>query len=174
MKMSKELRKLFNEQIKHEYDSRNVYFGMESYLREQDWDGFANFFKIQAEEEMIHCRYFMEYLAFLGEKWEMLPLEGQTNEYKSVLDVFKKGLEHEQFITSKIHALYDQAVKDKDYFAQKFLDWYVNEQAEEENHFEGWIAKIERAKDGPGLTMLDQEAGARTLVVPANPPITLE
>lgn len=171
--ISEKLLQLFNEQIKHEYDSRNVYFGMESYLRDEDWDGFAEFFRVQAEEEMIHCRYFMEYLSFIGEKWEMLPLDGQKNEYESVLDVFENGLKHEKFITDKIHRLYDQAVEDKDYFAMKFLDWYVKEQAEEENNFNTWISRIKRAETGSGLTILDQEAGARTLVVPANPPIHL-
>ena len=171
MGMSEKLRDIFNEQIKHEYDSRNVYFGIESYLRKENWDGFANFFHIQADEEMAHCRFFMEYLAFIGEKWEMRALGEQTTEYTSILDVFQAGLKHEKFITAKIHDLYDQAVIDKDYFAQKFLDWYVKEQAEEENNFENWLARVERAKDGPGLAILDQEASARVFTAPANPPI---
>ncbi len=173
MEMSEKLLKMFNEQIKYEYESRNIYFGMESWLRDNDWDGFANFMKVQADEEMIHCRFFMEYLAFVNQKWEMLPLDGATTDYASILDIFEKGLEHEKFITKKIHDLYNVAVEDKDYLAMKFLDWYVKEQAEEENNFTAWIAKVKRANDGPGLTILDQEAGARTLVFPANPPVSL-
>lgn len=171
MALSEKLLEMFNEQIKHEYDSRNVYFGMESYLRDQNWDGFANFFHIQADEEMVHCRYFMEYLAFVGHKWEMKALEAQTNEYESVLDVFKKGLEHEKFITSKIKKLYDQAVIDSDYHSQKFLDWYIAEQAEEEDNFTTWVARVERAQSGPGLTILDNEAAARVFTPPSNPPV---
>ncbi|MFB0958653.1 MAG: ferritin [Clostridiaceae bacterium] len=171
MALSEKLLDMFNQQIKHEYDSRNVYFGMESYLREQNWDGFANFFHIQAEEEMAHCRFFMEYIAFVGHKWEMRELKAQTNEYESVLDVFKKGLEHEKFITACIKELYDQAVLDKDYHAQKFLSWYIEEQAEEEDNFTTWVAKLERAQTGPGLTLLDGEAGARMFNPPANPPV---
>ncbi|PKK39095.1 hypothetical protein ABB02_01710 [Clostridiaceae bacterium JG1575] len=171
MAMSKKLLDLFNEQIKYEYDSRNVYFGMESYLRDLSWDGFANFFHIQADEEMVHCRYFMEYLAFTGHKWEMRALDEQTNEYESVLDVFKKGLEHEKLISGRIKKLYDQAFEDRDYHAMKFLDWYIQEQAEEEDNFSTWINRIERAKDGPGMTILDQEAAARTFVLPTNPPV---
>ncbi len=171
MAISEKLLDMFNEQIKHEYDSRNVYFGIESYLRKENWDGFGNFFHIQADEEMAHCRFFMEYLGFIGEKWEMRALNAATTDYTSVLDTFKAGLKHEKFITQKIHDLYDQAVLDKDYYAQKFLDWYIQEQAEEENNFETWIAKLERAKDGPGLTLLDQEAAARVFTATANPPI---
>lgn len=172
MALSEKLLDMFNEQIKHEYDSRNVYFGMESYLRDQSWDGFANFFHNQADEEMAHCRFFMEYIAFVGNKWEMRELKAATNEYESVLDVFKKGLEHEKFITRKIKELYDQAVIDKDYHAQKFLDWYIAEQAEEEDNFSTWVAKVERAQTGPGLTMLDAEAAQRTFTPPANPPVS--
>lgn len=172
MALSEKLLDMFNQQIKHEYDSRNVYFGMESYLRGQSWDGFANFFHAQADEEMAHCRFFMEYIAFVGDKWDMRELKAATNEYESVLDVFKKGLVHEKFITARIKDLYDQAVIDKDYHAQKFLDWYIGEQAEEEDNFNKWIAKLERAGDGPGLTMLDQEAAARVFTPPANPPVS--
>lgn len=160
MAMSEKLEKLFNEQIKHEYDSRNVYFGMEAWLRDNDWDGFGHWFMIQADEEMKHCRFFMDYMAFTGHKWEMMALEAQTNEYESVLDVFEKGLEHEKFITSKIKEMYDQAFEDRDYHAMKFLDWYIQEQAEEENNFATWIARIKRTEGG-GMTILDQEAGTR-------------
>lgn len=173
MAMSKKLLDMFNQQIKHEYDSRNVYFGMESYLRDIAYDGFANFFKLQADEEMDHTRFFMEYLVFVGEKFEIRALEAQTNEYASVLDVFEKGLAHEKFITSKINELYTQALKDKDYHAVKFLDWYVKEQGEEEYNFSDWVARVKRAGDGPGLQILDQEAGARIYTRTMNPPVVL-
>lgn len=171
MKISEKLLDLFNQQIKLEYDSRNVYFGMESYLRDENWDGFANWFMVQADEEMAHCRYFMEYLSFIGQKWEMRALDAQTNTYESVADVWAKGLEHEKFITASINKLYDQAVEDKDYLAQKFLDWYVSEQAEEEDNFSTWLEKVKRAGQGPGLTILDREAAARVFTPPANPPV---
>lgn len=171
MKISKKLLDLFNQQIKLEYDSRNVYFGMESYLRNEDWNGFANWFMVQADEEMAHCRFFMEYLGFIGEKWEMRGLDDHTNSYESIADVWEKGLEHEKFITASINTLYDQAVKDKDYLAQNFLNWYVNEQAEEEDNFTTWLTRVKRSGEGPGLTVLDGEAGARVFVAPANPPV---
>lgn len=171
MKISEKLLDLFNQQIKLEYDSRNVYFGMESYLRNETWDGFANWFKVQADEEMAHCRFFMEYLGFIGERWEMRALDAQPNSYESVLDVWEKSLEHEKFITANIEKLYDQAVEDKDYLAQKFLDWYISEQAEEEDNFGNWLDRVKRAGQGPGLMILDQEAAGRTFMPPANPPV---
>lgn len=171
MKISEKLLDLFNQQIKLEYDSRNVYFGMESYLRDETWDGFANWFKVQADEEMAHCRFFMEYLSFIGERWEMRALDAQTNSYESVADVWEKGLEHEKFITASIHKLYDQAVEDKDYLSQKFLDWYISEQAEEEDNFGNWLDRVKRAGQGPGLTILDQEAAGRVYAPPSNPPV---
>lgn len=168
--MTDKLIQLFNEQIKHEADSRNVYYGMESYLRDQDWNGFAEWFKVQAEEEWFHTRFFMEFLSFKGYKWEMLALDEQTTEYESVLDVFEKGLGHEKNITAWIHALYDQAVEDKDYHAMKFLDWYIEEQAEEEDNFNTWIARLKRTNEA-GMAILDQEAGTRVSNPPANPPV---
>lgn len=171
--ISEKLRDMINQQIQFEYYSRNIYFGMESYLRSKAYDGFSNFMKVQADEEMIHTRYLMEYLVKVGEKFEMLPIDGAPNEYESVEDVFKKALEHEKEVTKRIYALYTQASEDKDYYAMKFLNWYVDEQAEEEDNFNTWVAKLERVKDEAGLLYLDEQAGTRVLTVPANPPITL-
>lgn len=171
--ISEKLLKMINEQIQFEYYSRNVYFGMESYLRDQSYDGFANFMKVQADEEMLHCRYFMEYLIKVGAKFEMLPIDGATNEFESVQDVFKKALDHEKEVTRRIYALYSQAVEDKDYFAQRFLSWYVDEQAEEEDNFNTLVTKLERTSTEAGLMIIDQELSTRVLTPPANPPVTL-
>lgn len=173
MAMSKKLLEMFNEQIRHEYNSRNKYLGMESYLRGESYDGFANYFKIQAQEEMDHTRFFMDYLVFVGEKFEIRALDAQTNDFASILDVFEQGLEHEKFVTSKINDLYTQALKDKDYHTVKFLDWFVKEQGEEEYNFSDWVTRIKRAGEGPGLQLLDQEAGSRVYAATANPPVVL-
>ena len=171
--ISDKLVKMINEQIQFEYFSRNIYFGMESYLRDLSYDGFANFMKVQADEEMIHTRFFMEYLIKVGVKFEILPIDGATNEFESVQDVFEQALAHEKEVTKRIYALYDQAVEDKDYYAQKFLNWFVDEQAEEEDNFNTLVTRMKRTSGEAGLMILDQELATRVLVPPTNPPIVL-
>ncbi len=78
------------------------------------------------------------------------------------MDVFKAGLEHEKFITSSIHGLYDLALAEKDYGTQELLRWYISEQVEEEANFEYVISLLEKSGDSPsGLMILDGKLGAR-------------
>lgn len=171
--ISKELTEMINAQIQFEMHSSNVYLGMESYFRDLSYDGFATWMKVQAEEELLHARFFMEFLVRNGEKFEMRAIDAAANEFKDVKEVFNKALAHEKEVTKRIYALYEQASKDKNYYAQKFLNWFVDEQAEEEDNFSTFVTKLERVKDDSGLFFLDQESASRTLTQPSNPPITV-
>lgn len=168
-KMLKEL----NEQVNYELYSAYLYMAMETYFQDKNLSGFANFFKVQTEEETAHARIFFEFIHRKGGKVVLEAIEKPEAEFSSVLDVFKQALEHEKFVTSKIHNLVDTAMEQKDHATYSFLQWFVDEQVEEEDSFQGIVDKLELIGDNvQALLMLDAELAQRTFVVPA--PLTQE
>lgn len=165
--MSEKLLKGFNDQLKHEFDAANIYLAMAAYCKSEDLDGFANFFMVQAEEERFHAMKFFNFIDEIGERVVVSGLEDPNNSYDSVLDAFKSALEHEKKVTGQINNLMSIAMEDKNYAAVSFLNWFIDEQVEEEASFSGLIAKIERVKDNPqGLYMLDEKLSQRTFTPP--------
>ena len=152
---------LLNEQINHELYSAYLYLDISNYYKDNGLDGFANWYKIQAQEERDHAMLFMEYL--------------QNNGYRVTLDAIAKpdkeleaGLEHEIIVTNLINAIYSQAAEVKDYRTIQFLDWFVKEQGEEEANAEALIRKMELfGADPRGLYLLDTELGARIYAPPS-------
>lgn len=163
MKMTMELNKLFNEQIKLEYDSAFIYLAMSEWLEQNDWVGASHWMEIQYREELAHAEGFVRYLKMRGEPVELLQLETAPKEWDSLLALFQAALEHEEFITSKIDKMADQAEKDGDRASRLFLQWYINEQVEEEVNANDNVMGVERCKDHIGaLLAFDKAKGART------------
>ncbi len=160
--MNKDLLRGLVEQINLELQSAYIYFGMASYLEENDFPGFAHWMKVQVKEEVSHAMRIYDFLQERGEHIEMLPFEKVDVDYKSVLDVYEKSLVHEKFITAAIDKLAHSAHELKDFSAMGMLQWFVDEQVEEEDHFGGAVVKLKMA-DGKGsaLLMLDREFGKR-------------
>ncbi|EOD01039.1 ferritin [Caldisalinibacter kiritimatiensis] len=167
--LSERLLKELNEQVKYELYSAHYYLAMAAYCASQDLDGFANFFKVQAEEERFHAMKFFDFINDMDGRVTMLELEQPKNEFDSILDVFKAALEHEKFVTSRIYKLMDIATEEKEHATISLLKWFVDEQVEEENSMKVIIKKLERFGDkGHGLFMLDQELGQRTFTPSAS------
>lgn len=161
--LSKNLEKMLNEQINHEFFSEYQYLAATAYFEGKELDGFANFFYVQSQEEHFHA---MKIFNFVNEKngtVELLPIKAPQNKFSSVLDVFNASLEQERFITRCINELMDAAIKENDHSVRTFLEWYVNEQVEEENLFLNKIGKLELiGGKGDGLLTLDREFAKRT------------
>ena len=104
------------------------------YYDEIGLDGFANWYKIQAQEERDHAMLFLQYLQNNGEKVTLGAIAKPDKDLNDKLQVLKYGLEHERYVTSLIHAIYDAAYGVKDFRTMQFLDWFVKEQGEEETH----------------------------------------
>lgn len=166
--LSERLVKELNEQIKHELFSSHLYLAMAAYCADEDLEGFSNFYKVQAEEEKFHAMKIYNYLIEMGERVLLTALDAPENNYESILDTFKKSLNHEKFVTKRIYHLMDLAMEEKEHATISFLKWFVDEQVEEESMFTGLIKKLERIKDNSsGLYMLDAELAQRTFVPPA-------
>lgn len=150
--ISKEMEKLINDQYHREVFSANQYFAMSSYFLDRDLDGFANFFRIQAEEELMHAMKQFDYLHDVDGKITFGPIDGPENEFESILAVFEKALDHERYITKHIHLIVKAALEEADFATHEFFQWFVKEQVEEESTMRTLIAKLKLA-DGNKSTL---------------------
>ena len=157
------VREAINEQIKHEFDSAYLYLAMAVSFEESSLPGFAGWMYRQSEEETQHGRKFLKFLLDRGEHVQLLPLDQPPDSFRNALDAFEQALEHEKFITSRIHGLYELATRENDYPAQVLLNWFVEEQVEEEQTTSAIVDRLKLAGDeGAALLMLDGELARRT------------
>lgn len=165
--LSDKLVKELNEQIKYEKYSENLYLAMAAYCADEDLDGFANFFKVQAEEEKFHAMKFFDYIIEMNGRTLVSAIDQPDNNYDSVLDAFEKSYKHEQFVTKRIYYLMDLAMEEKEHATISFLKWFIDEQMEEESTFNGLIKKIKRVEnDGHAMNMIDTELAQRVFTPP--------
>ncbi len=158
-----------NAQINRELNSEYIYLDMATYFEKEGLAGFANFFKVQVEEERFHAMKFYKYLADRDGEILLKELANPHHEYKSVMEVFQKAYAHEQYITKSINDLMAIAIEEKDFATVSLLNWYVDEQVEEEANMSDIIDKlklIEGSGRGHGLMMLDKDLGARVFTPP--------
>ncbi len=160
--------KLLNDQVNKEMFSAYLYLDISNYYIDSGLDGFGNWFKIQAQEEMDHAKLFMQYMQNNGLSVKLSEIAAPNMEYDTFVIPLHESLKHEQFITASIHDIYDAAMQDKDYRTKQFLDWFVMEQGEEEKNVEDLILKYKNfGSDAKGLYMLNSELAARVYSPPS-------
>ena len=166
--IGKKIRDAFNEQIKHETFSAYLYLQMAAYFHDKGLDGMAQWMHVQALEELTHAMKFFDHIVERGGSVELLAIEKPTKTWKSPLDAFKAALKHEEFITGKINELVKLSNAQKDFASQSMLQWFVDEQVEEEANATKNVQMLEMIGDsGNGLMMVDRELGMRTFTPPA-------
>lgn len=161
--MNQKLIEAINTQINYEIESAHVYLAMQAYISTLGLDGFENWFGIQYEEELAHARKFIKFMNDRGARVEIRGFETPRNDFTSLLEVFEVSLEHEKGVTERINNIMSIAHEVKDYASVSFLQWFIDEQVEEEDNFSKLIEKIKLVKDA-GLYMLDKELLARVFV----------
>jgi len=166
--ISENVHKLLNNQINKELFSAYLYLDFSNYFTEMNLNGFANWYKVQAQEERDHALLFMQYMQNNKCKVTLEAIDSPDNVYEHPIDPLKTGYEHEQYVTSLIHNLYDNAYAEKDFRTMQFLDWLIKEQGEEEKNADELISKMELfGTDPKGLYLLDQELAARMYAPPS-------
>ncbi len=161
--ISDTLQDAINEQIKYELYSAYMYLAMSAYCSDRNLGGFADWLKLQAQEEVAHAMRFYDFLVERGGRVVLQAIDEPPREYGSPLEVMQKSLDHERFVTSRINGLYELAAKEGDYPAQVMLQWFITEQVEEENSIDDIVQQMLMfGYEGPVLLMLDQRLGART------------
>lgn len=166
--ISKKVEKELNKQINAELYSAYLYLAMSAWFQEKNLKGFANWMYVQYQEETNHAQLFYNFILERGGKVEFNSIAAPKTSWKSVIDVFSETLKHEQHVTSLIHGLMNVAISEKDHASASFLQWFVNEQVEEEANATDILEQLKMIEGkGAGLFMLDRELKARVFT-PAN------
>ena len=165
--IKKEVLDAMNEQINAESYSAFMYLSMAAYFENMGLSGFANWMKVQYQEEAAHALKFFNYVAGRGGKVVLKAVEQVPVEFDGIVDVFEKTLVHENQVTELINNLMNTAVKASDHASQSFLKWFVDEQVEEESNVEKILATLKLINgQGNGIFMMDRELGQRVFVDP--------
>jgi len=160
--LSQKLQDAFNKQMTAEFYSGYLYLQMAAHYESEDLPGFANFFRLQHQEELEHAMKFFDFLCEVGVKPNLGTIETSRNDFSSPKEPFDVSLEHEKKVTASIGNLVDMANEERAHAANAFLQWFVTEQVEEEATFSLFVKKLGMAGDDPrGLLMMDQELGLR-------------
>jgi len=148
--ISNKLQEVLNNQIKHEEHSSRIYHAMASWCETKGYEGASEFLYAQADEEKEHMLKLMHYLNDRGGHAEMMALDAPKKEWDGLKKLFEEVLAHEEFITGEINKCYEAALNEKDYNTAQFLQWYVEEQIEEESTMNSILDKINLAGDTKG------------------------
>ena len=166
--MDKKARELLNDQVNKEFYSASLYLDMSNYYASANLNGFANWFKIQAQEEQDHALLFLTYLQNNGEDVSLDAIAKPDKEFKEFRDPLVAALDHERYVTSLINGIYDAASSVKDFRTLQFLDWFVKEQGEEEKNTDDLIKRFDLfGSDARGLYLLDSELASRVYTAPS-------
>ncbi len=160
--LSDKMQQALNEQFHNEMYSAYLYLAMAADLEAQNLPGFATWMRKQSQEEIEHAMKFYQHIYDRGGRVTLEALPKPPAEFGSPLAAFQKALEHEKSITQHIETLYELALEEKDYPAQVMLQWFIEEQVEEEKTAVEIIEKLKMVgKHPPALLMMDHQLGER-------------
>ena len=160
--LSKAMQDALNEQIKNELYSAYLYLAMSNHYEEKNLGGFANWLKVQFQEEQGHALKFMEYIQERGGQVVLKAIDQPPSSFGTNMEVFQQVLEHEKKVTGWIYKLYELALKENDYPTQLMLQWFINEQVEEEKNATEILDSMKRIEaHDTAVLMLDHRLGKR-------------
>ncbi len=166
--ISKKMEEALNKQVNAELYSAYMYLSMESYFKSLNLNGFANWMRVQTQEEVAHAIKIYDFVNERGGRVTLQAIEGPPTKWDSPLAVFEAVYAHEQKVTGLINDLVDLAIKEKDHATNTFLQWFVNEQVEEESSADEVVQQLKMMENAPGgMFMLDRELGQRVFTPPA-------
>ena len=159
---------LLNQQINKEFYSAYLYLDMSNYYDALDLNGYANYYMVQAQEERDHALLFMQYMQSIGLKVTLDTIDKPDKVFDSVLAPLEIAAEHERYVSSLINDIYHECHEARDYRTLKFLDWFVDEQREEEDSADSMVSRYKLfGQDPRGLYLLDQEYAGRVYSAPS-------
>ncbi len=163
--ISKKIEKEINEQINAEFWSAYFYLSMSAYFVSKNLPGFANWMRVQYQEEISHALKFFNYLNDRGGRVILAPIKEVKREWKDEIEVFQDTLKHEQHVTALINNLINSSIEEKDHATNNMLQWYISEQVEEEANVDEILQQLILLEGNKyGLLMLDREFKQRTFV----------
>lgn len=168
MALSKKIEKMLNDQIQKEFHSSYLYLQMAAWFASHNFGGFENWMRVQAQEESSHALILFNYVLERGGEVTLGAVAAPTSNFKSAQDIVEKAYAHEQYITKSIHDIVEAAQAAKDHATERRLDWFVDEQVEEEANA---TALLERLKmvgaESRAIFWVDKELRKREFHVPS-------
>ncbi|VAX19233.1 Ferritin-like protein 2 [hydrothermal vent metagenome] len=163
--LKKKMEVALNNQLNNEFYSAYLYISMAGYFEHMNLAGFSNWMKVQYKEENSHTMKFFKYINERGGKVTLKGVKAPPSRWKSPLDVFEETLKHEEEVTDNINELLDISMKEKDHATTNFLQWYIEEQVEEEANVSNIIAQLKMIKGSNGsLFLLDKDLAQRVFI----------
>ncbi len=160
--LTKKVKDLITDQINKELYSAYLYLDFANYYEDEGFEGFAHWYEVQCEEEVGHAKKLRKYLIDNSESVKLEAIAKPDKTFKSVAEPVKAGLEHEKYVSGLIDAIYAAALDAKDFRTMEFLNWFVEEQLEEEKNGTDLVRKVELiGDDAHALLVLDGELLAR-------------
>jgi len=160
--LSEKMQAAMNKQINAEMHSAYIYLSMSAYFEAGNLSGFANWMRMQAQEEMVHAMKFYDFINERMGRVKLEPIAAVPVEWDSPLAVFENAFQHEQKVTGLINDLVNLAIEEKDHAANSFLQWFVDEQVEEEASADAIVQQLKLVGgSGQALFLLDREMGQR-------------
>ena len=170
MKINKKVEDAINKQVNAELYSAYLYLGMSARCTEMNLKGMANWLYVQAQEEMTHAMKFYRFILERGGHSKLPAIEGVRDDWKTPLEMFSAAYAHEQKVTAMINNIVDIALAERDHATASMLNWFVDEQVEEEANSSEISEKLKLIGDSrEGLFMLDKELSTRVFVDSTQP-----
>lgn len=159
--------KILNEQVNKEFYSAYLYLSMSAYFSDLGLLGFANWMRIQAQEETAHAMLIYDFLINRNEKVILASIDAAPGNWGSPLSVIEAALKHEIYVTGLINNIITIAEKVKDRATISYMNWFIDEQVEEEANAQDIISKLKLiGDDKSALYLLDKDLSARVFVQP--------
>lgn len=158
-----------NEQINEEIFSSYLYLSMSAYFEDMNLNGFANWMRVQAQEELSHAMKFFDFINERGGRVQLKSIADPKQEWSSPIEAIEETFAHEKHISGCINNLVNIAIEEKDHATNNFLQWFVGEQVEEEATADGLLQQVKMTEGkGAGLFMIDKDLKGRTFVPPTD------
>jgi len=165
--IGKKMGAALNDHINAEFYSAYLYLSMVSYFDSVNLAGCAAWMRAQVQEELMHAMKMYGFVTERRGRVVLKAIEEPPSERESALAAFEAAYKHEQLVTGRINDLVNLAIEEKDHAANSFLQWFVNEQVEEETSADNVVQNLKMAEDAPGaLFIIDRELGQRVFTQP--------
>lgn len=167
--INEKMQEKINGQINWELYSSYLYLSMSGYFESQNLKGFSSWMRVQAMEELTHFKRFYDFLVARGGRVILSEIKSPPSEWNSPLATFEDVQKHEQHVTALINSLVDISLELKDHATNSFLQWFVDEQVEEEASVDEVIQSLKLNENNPGgLFIIDKELVQRAFVPPVD------
>lgn len=161
--MSQVVQEAINEQIHAELSASYSYLAMSAYCDHHNFTGAAKWLRVQSQEEYAHAMKLYDFLLARHARVALAAPKAPRNDFGSIVEVFEAAYAQEQDVTASINRIYELAFKERSFDAVVMLEWFVNEQVEEEKTAREIVARLNMVKDDPAsLLDIDRDLGSRT------------